>query len=99
MAGSPRLLVALFLALLVPAALHASRIRRADRAEQGLPPEHPFQRIFTILGEQFPASAEQPMLTVPAPGGRAARRGALPLGRPGRIYVYRNLLIAGARSP
>jgi hypothetical protein len=60
LAKRPLAVVIFFLVFLVPVVITAAQIEPASRAEQGLPEDHPFQRIFTILNERFPASAETP---------------------------------------
>jgi len=56
LAKKPLYVVVFFLVLLVPVFFTAAQIKPAERAEQGLPEDHPFQRIFTILNERFPVA-------------------------------------------
>jgi len=53
-------IVIVFLALLIPAWILAAGIQPLSRSEEALPADHPFQRIWTVSGEQFPSSAQTP---------------------------------------
>lgn len=47
-----------FLLLLIPSAMLASQIKPLSRSEENLPADHPFQRLWTVSGEEFPSSAQ-----------------------------------------
>mmetsp|Transcript_111187 Transcript_111187/g.270183 ORF Transcript_111187/g.270183 Transcript_111187/m.270183 type:complete len:1096 (-) Transcript_111187:138-3425(-) len=49
-----------FLLLLIPAGILASGIQPLSSSEEFLPADHPFQRLWTISGTEFPTSAETP---------------------------------------
>eukprot|EP00931_Biecheleriopsis_adriatica_P072685 TRINITY_DN47102_c0_g1_i1.p1 TRINITY_DN47102_c0_g1~~TRINITY_DN47102_c0_g1_i1.p1 ORF type:complete len:1116 (-),score=235.19 TRINITY_DN47102_c0_g1_i1:84-3431(-) len=50
--------VVTFLILLIPASILASQIQPLSRSEESLPADHPFQKLWTISGEEFPSSAQ-----------------------------------------
>jgi len=50
--------------LMIPFMLLATNISSVSRAEEGLPSDHPFQRLWTIYGEEFPVSANTPNTNV-----------------------------------
>lgn len=47
-----------FLLLLIPSAVLASQIKPLSSSEESLPADHPFQRLWTVSGEEFPSSAQ-----------------------------------------
>jgi len=53
-----KLLVALCAALAVPAVYLMATVKATSETEEFLPSDHPFQRLFTITGREFPTSAE-----------------------------------------
>eukprot|EP00441_Pelagodinium_beii_P047546 CAMPEP_0197622544 /NCGR_PEP_ID=MMETSP1338-20131121/2808_1 /TAXON_ID=43686 ORGANISM="Pelagodinium beii, Strain RCC1491" /NCGR_SAMPLE_ID=MMETSP1338 /ASSEMBLY_ACC=CAM_ASM_000754 /LENGTH=1119 /DNA_ID=CAMNT_0043192285 /DNA_START=159 /DNA_END=3518 /DNA_ORIENTATION=+ len=55
--GAPGTLAAFFV-LLIPAAVLASQIQPLTRSEESLPADHPFQRLWTLSGEEFGSSAQ-----------------------------------------
>ena len=52
------LLVAACLALSIPAIYLTSTVEPSSKTEEFLPSDHPFQRVFTIIGDSFGTSAE-----------------------------------------
>lgn len=57
-------IVIFFVVLLIPAGYLAGGIQPLSRSEEMLPPDHPFQRLWTISGEEFPSSAQTPNTAV-----------------------------------
>ncbi len=57
-------LLVFFTLLLAPWIGLATQLRPAKAAEQGLPEDHPFQRLWTISSTEFPASTENPATPV-----------------------------------
>jgi len=55
---SAPIVIIVFLLLLIPFGILASGIQPLSRAEESLPSDHPFQRIWTLSGEKFPSSAQ-----------------------------------------
>mmetsp|Transcript_49552 Transcript_49552/g.152939 ORF Transcript_49552/g.152939 Transcript_49552/m.152939 type:complete len:1090 (-) Transcript_49552:354-3623(-) len=53
-------IVIFFLLLLIPWGILAGGIQPLSRNEEALPADHPFQRLWTISGEEFPASSQTP---------------------------------------
>lgn len=53
-----RAVVLFFLLLTIPAAILGTGIKPLTRAEESLPADHPFQRLWTLSGEEFPSSAQ-----------------------------------------
>jgi len=51
--------VLFFVLLLIPAAFLAKDIKSLSRAEESLPADHPFQRIWSLSSEAFPGSSQQ----------------------------------------
>jgi len=52
------------LALLIPFIILAVNIQPLSRSEEGLPSDHPMQRLWTIYGTKFPVSANTPNTNV-----------------------------------
>eukprot|EP00930_Biecheleria_cincta_P076589 TRINITY_DN6379_c0_g1_i3.p1 TRINITY_DN6379_c0_g1~~TRINITY_DN6379_c0_g1_i3.p1 ORF type:complete len:1045 (-),score=167.77 TRINITY_DN6379_c0_g1_i3:416-3550(-) len=50
--------VVVFAVLLVPSAILSSQIQPLSRSEEALPANHPFQKLWTVSGEEFPGSAQ-----------------------------------------
>lgn len=46
--------------LMIPMLVAATSISEVSSSEEGLPSDHPFQRVWTIYGEEFPQTANTP---------------------------------------
>eukprot|EP00930_Biecheleria_cincta_P076591 TRINITY_DN6379_c0_g2_i1.p1 TRINITY_DN6379_c0_g2~~TRINITY_DN6379_c0_g2_i1.p1 ORF type:complete len:626 (-),score=101.23 TRINITY_DN6379_c0_g2_i1:210-2087(-) len=50
--------IAIFAVLFIPSAVLSSQIQPLSRSEESLPADHPFQKLWTVSGEEFPGSAQ-----------------------------------------
>lgn len=50
--------VIVFAVLFIPSTILSSQIQPLTRSEEALPADHPFQKLWTVSGEEFPDSAQ-----------------------------------------